>query len=205
VKASQASSPGRSFTADDILVAATEEFATSGYRGTNLNNVADRLGVTRQALYYYYPRKHDMLQAIMSTYFDGLEGKVDEASASTDDPAERFMQMLRAHFEWIAAQPTRTAVFMQEGINLPLADRDSIMQRRVRHQKKFVTAYRAAVEAGAFAPLPEGLMVSILLGAANWSYRWFNVNGKLTPARYADFATKLLRDGFRMDQGQVNR
>ncbi len=196
VKRLQAST-SRPLTQQDILQAAVEEFAARGYRGTNLINVAERLGVTRQALYYYFPRKHDMLKAIMFEYFDGLEQSVVDAAEGTDDPDDRFIKMLAAHFDWVAAHTVETTVFMQEAGNLLRQDQEKIMHRRLRHQERFSSTFETAVKANKFRDLPPGLVVSTLLGAGNWSYRWFKPKGgRLTATQYAAFATALLRDGF---------
>jgi TetR/AcrR family transcriptional regulator, cholesterol catabolism regulator len=197
--------PGRPLNQADILQAAVEAFATRGYRGTNLINVAERLGVTRQALYYYFPRKHDMLKAIMFGYFDGLEKQVGEAADNASDPGDRFLRMLAAHFTFVASKPVETTVFMHEAGNLPKDERDDITRRRVRHQKRFLHAYEEAANAGEFIPDSPGLVVSTLLGAANWSYRWFKpTGGRLTAAQYAAFAINFLKNGFGRDSTQGN-
>jgi AcrR family transcriptional regulator len=192
----QVENNGRAISIQDILHAAMEEFAARGYRGTNLIHVSDRLGVTRQALYYYFPRKQDMLQAIISRYFDGLESGVEEAAATIEEPEKRFVAMLEAHFSWVASNPTATSVVMHEELILPEAMGAPIQRRRIRQQNRFVEAYNDAVEAREFAPLPANLVVSTLIGAGSWAYRWFKTDGGLTPQQYAEFATQLLRDGF---------
>ncbi|MCW3003144.1 MAG: regulatory protein TetR, partial [Conexibacter sp.] len=57
----------------DILDAAAVLFADLGYRATNLEHVARRLGVTRQALYYYFPKKHDILLALFDRVMSRFE------------------------------------------------------------------------------------------------------------------------------------
>ena len=40
---------------------ATELFIEQGYEGTSLREIADRLGITKAALYYHFPSKDDIL------------------------------------------------------------------------------------------------------------------------------------------------
>ena len=35
-----------------------------------------------------------------------------------------------------------------------------------------------------------------ILGAANWSYQWFNPNGTLTEREVAEFFVEMILDGF---------
>jgi AcrR family transcriptional regulator len=47
-----------------ILVAASLLFVEKGFGGTNINDIADAVGMTRTALYYYFPSKESMLEAL---------------------------------------------------------------------------------------------------------------------------------------------
>jgi AcrR family transcriptional regulator len=51
-------------TRDRILAVTAEQMAQRGFRGTNLNDVATQLGVTKQALYYHFANNHAILSAI---------------------------------------------------------------------------------------------------------------------------------------------
>src|SRR5262245_18903 len=47
-----------------ILDAASKLFIEKGFGGTNMNDIADTLGVTRTAVYYYFPSKESLLEAL---------------------------------------------------------------------------------------------------------------------------------------------
>jgi len=51
----------RSQTRERILDVALELFNEQGYEKTSLREIADRLGVTKAALYYHFERKEDIL------------------------------------------------------------------------------------------------------------------------------------------------
>jgi AcrR family transcriptional regulator len=52
---------GRGVTKDRILAVALELFNEQGYEKTSLREIAERLGVTKAALYYHFERKEDIL------------------------------------------------------------------------------------------------------------------------------------------------
>jgi AcrR family transcriptional regulator len=70
-----------------ILDAAARMFAERGYAATAMQDLAAELKLTRAALYYHYPAKGDILQAI-------IDAETARFAATLDD---------------IAALPTRTA------------------------------------------------------------------------------------------------
>src|ERR1700689_4807307 len=51
----------RGSTRERILDVALELFSEQGYEQTSLREIADRLGVTKAALYYHFERKEDIL------------------------------------------------------------------------------------------------------------------------------------------------
>jgi AcrR family transcriptional regulator len=60
-----------------IVDVALELFAEHGYEKTSLREIADRLGVTKAALYYHFRTKEDILAGIV----DSMSAPLDEALA----------------------------------------------------------------------------------------------------------------------------
>ena len=51
---------GEKNTKERILDEALKLFAQSGYMGTSMNDIADRMGVTKAALYKHYKSKQEI-------------------------------------------------------------------------------------------------------------------------------------------------
>jgi AcrR family transcriptional regulator len=77
-----------------ILDTALELFSEHGFEGTTLQQIADRLGFTKAALYYHFPSKDDLLEALLRPAISDLERLLDAHEGSPDSPAHRrqFMQ-----------------------------------------------------------------------------------------------------------------
>ena len=52
-------------TKEKILEEALKLFAQSGYIGTSMNDIASKLGVTKDALYKHYKSKQEILDSII--------------------------------------------------------------------------------------------------------------------------------------------
>jgi AcrR family transcriptional regulator len=64
-------------TRERILEAARELFAERGYAGTSIRDIAERLDMTKAALYYHFPGKQDVLAALVEPWLleiDALAG-----------------------------------------------------------------------------------------------------------------------------------
>ena len=87
-------------TKDRILEEALILFATNGYHGSNLRDLAARLGLTKSALYKHYASKEDIWNALIEKlenyyheHFGSLE-KLPEAPKSCDELLTLTMRMV---------------------------------------------------------------------------------------------------------------
>ena len=58
-----------------IIEAAFSLFLDKGYHGTTMDEIAERLGVTKPALYQYFPSKEDLFAAVAERSRQELMGK----------------------------------------------------------------------------------------------------------------------------------
>ena len=63
----------RGNTRQRIQDVALELFAEQGYEKTSLREIADRLGVTKAALYYHFRTKEDILAGIVARISEPIE------------------------------------------------------------------------------------------------------------------------------------
>jgi AcrR family transcriptional regulator len=61
-------------TREDIRAVALELFAGNGFEQTSLRQIAERLGITKAALYYHFPSKDELLAELAQPLIDDLEG-----------------------------------------------------------------------------------------------------------------------------------
>ena len=76
--ASTGSTP-RTDTRSRVQKVALELFAEQGYEKTSLREIAERLGVTKAALYYHFKSKEDIVHSFTDDYFTELDALVDWA------------------------------------------------------------------------------------------------------------------------------
>ncbi|MFE9202461.1 TetR/AcrR family transcriptional regulator [Micromonospora sp. NPDC007230] len=74
---------------EQILAAATEAFARSGFAATGLDEIATEAGITRVILYRHFDSKTDLYQAVLDRMCARLDAHVEEpvggfTDASTD-------------------------------------------------------------------------------------------------------------------------
>src|SRR5579875_3852843 len=74
-------------TRERILDVAQDLFTRHGYDKTSLRDIAERLQITKAALYYYFGRKEDILVELHRRLHQLGVGVIEELEAAPDGPA----------------------------------------------------------------------------------------------------------------------
>ncbi|MGW4768447.1 TetR/AcrR family transcriptional regulator [Nocardia sp. NPDC004278] len=76
----------RSDTRERIRSVAMELFSERGYEKTSLREIADRLGVTKAALYYHFRTKEDIVASLSDDLRRGIDDIVTWAESTPSGP-----------------------------------------------------------------------------------------------------------------------
>ena len=94
----------RAATRAALLAAARELFATKGFAGAGREEIVERAGVTRGAMYHHFSSKEDLFRAVYEEVETEVMSHVADASMVTTDPKESLRLGARAWLEY-AAEP----------------------------------------------------------------------------------------------------
>jgi len=96
-----------------ILQAAEEEFALNGYKGATIQGIAERAGLPKSNVLYYFSNKKRMYSAM----FDDILGrwnKVFSDISPEDDPAQALDSFIRTKVEMSRRYPLASRLFAME-------------------------------------------------------------------------------------------
>jgi AcrR family transcriptional regulator len=140
-----------------ILDAAVRCFARRGYYETTIEDLVTETGLSRGALYLYYPSKEAMYLAISEQWGCGLEGAIRARLIPDQTPASILEIIILVTGEHVQAQADACRILM-EGWHLA-HHIPALAERRARQQAQSVVALsqllRAGIEAGEFRPEME--------------------------------------------------
>jgi AcrR family transcriptional regulator len=92
-----------------IKEAAWQQIAEKGAAALSLRAIARALGITAPAIYNYYPRRDDLVTALILEAFNSLANMLLQADQTCDpfDFAERITQAGYAYRQWALTYPQR--------------------------------------------------------------------------------------------------
>jgi len=134
-----------------IVKAAAELFGERGYEAVSLEDVAERLDVTKGLLYYYFASKDDLATAAIETLGNEWTARLQELSDALDGPpAVRLRALIREHLT-IAVRdyPAALRLFL-EPRSWPPPQAARIKDLRRRHDRVFRSVVEDGVAAAEF-------------------------------------------------------
>lgn len=78
---------------DQVLEAATHEFAVHGYHGASTAAIAQRAGISQPYIYALFPNKRELFLAATARMVETLRTAFLEAARGIEDPQERLHAM----------------------------------------------------------------------------------------------------------------
>lgn len=180
---------------ETIVERAAELFATRGFQGASVSDLAAACNTSKSLFYHYYPSKEDVLYAVMASHIDALVEAADEVEAAPGEPAQRLDRLVHAFMRLYVGAASRHKVLLNELDNLPAARRAEI----VRKQRRLIALVEQLL-AELHPPLRQDAAraraaAMLLFGMINWTHTWFSPKGPLSADALADMSLDLLRGG----------
>lgn len=177
----------------EILAAAARLFRERGLHGTGMRDIAAALDMTAGNLYYYFGSKQELLAFCQESALDELLVLARDAGEAAERTDTRLFRLLAGHVRVLnESHPGSLAHLEIEALAPP--DRSRMLSRRKRYERAYRELIEAGIEAGVFRPADARLATLALLGAVNWTVKWFDSGGrKSVDAVGAEFAELLVR------------
>jgi AcrR family transcriptional regulator len=83
----------------DIIDTARELFKKSGFKKTTMGDIARSMGKAKSSLYYYYPSKEDIFEAVIYAEMDELLDQIHLAIAKATTSKEKLTAYCRCRLE----------------------------------------------------------------------------------------------------------
>ena len=187
-------------TRSDIHEAALTLFATRGYYGTSLKDVAHAVGLRAPSLYNHIEAKSDLLVEIVSETLAHVGAELEEAIAAHVDLHDRLYAATYVYALRHATHRREALVVNQDARHLPEHDLNRAQSLRRVQERQFRQIISDGVDSSVF-DVPSAKLASFAIREMCVSAaRWFHEGGDFTAEDVArNFATQAVR----MVQGPI--
>jgi len=180
----------------EVLDAAVAVFSEQGYRAASMADIAARLGMGKASLYHYFGSKEEVL---IELYEEVLRENVIAARRIAEGAGgalELLTEMVADRVAYTCRNQDLLRVFFEEEAELPARQRARLISVRHEYEETLLGVVAAGEAAGELRlPTNPVIFVNTLLGAANWTYKWYSPAGDLSPEQLGDEIAGALLNG----------
>jgi len=161
---------------EEILRHATALFDRKGYANTSLDDVAQAVGIKREALYYYYRSRTEILIAIIGPQTSGLVDGLRDVLGKDLPAREKLHLAIRNHLQRFDRHCLEMTIFLRDGV-MGTNEELHLAMRRVwkDYEAMWTRLIDEGKASGELADLGDSKMIAFgIQGMCNWLARWYN-------------------------------
>lgn len=172
-----------------ILQAATRVFATSGYHGARVSEVAREAGIADGTIYLYFRSKQELLVALFERGFRGFLEDLDRKLAGNLDPIAQVRALCAHHLGHLGSDFDLAVVTQVE-----LRHSDPELRVAIgRIVRPYFDRIEAVVRDGAFDPVEVKIARRMIFGTLDEHVTaWVRSGGRFDLAALAPQVSELL-------------
>ena len=177
-----------------IIREAAKVFNRRGSHGTTLDDVAERLGVTKTALYRYVRNKNDLLYACHEEAMEIARECMDRGEAEGRTGLEKIQIGMKDYLrEMIGAMGVPVLILEENALTGDDATR--IIALRDAFEQRMRRLVEEGIRDGSILPVNPKLAMFMLLGAVHWVTKWYHPDGPWTADDVADALIEMATRG----------
>ena len=165
-----------------IVDAARRLFYEKGYERTTLDDIADRLEVTKQFIYSYYKNKTEILHEISMQCIRECLRAQSRILASKLSIPEKLARIAEEVAQVIITYQAHTIIYLREEMNLDAEIARTIREERNEFDHRTMKLLKEGMKTGVFRVVDERITARCIGGVLVWCALWYRDLGVLAPA-----------------------
>jgi AcrR family transcriptional regulator len=207
----RAARPGRrgrpGYDQESLLAVAVEVFNDRGYDGTSMEDLSQRLGISKSSIYYHVDSKEDLLALALDRALDGLFTVADEVRAGHSPAIERLEQLVRGSVAILAERLPYVTLLLRARGNTGTERR--ALARRREFDQMVADLVKEAERDGDIRPdVDPAITARLLFGLVNSLVEWYrperhDAGATADAAGLADAVCAVAFDGLRVRRAEA--
>jgi TetR/AcrR family transcriptional regulator, cholesterol catabolism regulator len=180
-----------------ILYEAAKLFASKGYDGTSVQDIAGAVGISKASLYHFFTDKGEIHSTVVTMSVARLNELVKEKLANCRTASEKVEGFARAHAQHISEN---TPLYFASALGYnELTDPEvkaKVQRMRDGYEETLRMIIREGIDTGEFRELDVKLAARAVISCLNWMARWWRPDGPDPAEKIASDYVQLIIRGF---------
>ena len=182
------------YAREDVIQIAVEEFNARGYEATSMGTLAERLGLSKSAIYHHISSKEEILVEATDKALAELKAVMDAALAESDDPLEQLRLLVAGTTRVLCEFPAYVRLLLRLRGNTEV-EREIMARRRLLTRALVDVVDRAQAEGSLRSDLEAGVVARLIFGMINSIVEWYRPDGKYAPEDLAGLTPQMIFEG----------
>ena len=171
----------------EILEGASRVFRERGLHATGMRDIAAELDMHVGNLYYYFRNKQDLLAFCQQDALDGLLSRARTVRKEELRADTQLFKLIYAHVYLLNYElPASLAHLEIEALEPEV--RQPVLRQRDEYERLLRETVDEGIQSGLFRQTDPKVATLAILGAVNWTVKWFRPGG---PAKIAEIARQF--------------
>lgn len=101
----------------DILDAACDEFALLGLGGARMDRIAERAGVNKRLIYYYFDSKESLFRAVLERSYEHIRSEEQKLNLTQVEPIEGIRRLISFTWNYYLEHPEFLTLLNSENLH----------------------------------------------------------------------------------------
>ena len=174
-----------------VMQAALQMFLQRGYAGTSMKALAQELGISAPALYWYFPSKDELYTSVIEEAMEDFVTYV-RRSITEEHPVLKLGQMVRAHVTWQLQQSDAARAFdltmstKALTCDIPAERLEPIVKMEREYVNEFREVLSDGQQRGVMAVDDVKITAFAIVTLCEYVHTWFNTGGEMSVAAVAN-------------------
>jgi AcrR family transcriptional regulator len=183
---------------ESVLRAAVEVFNERGYDGSSMEDLSQRLGIAKSAIYHHVSGKEELLRLALDRALDGWSEAAERARALDAPAIVRLEMLVRGTVAVLESRLPYVTLLLRVRGNTA-AERAALDRRRSFDALVASLVEEAERDGDIRADVDPKITARLLFGMVNSLVEWYRPPGRTgAPASLADAVCAIAFDGLRV-------
>lgn len=165
-----------------------------GYFETSLEDIAAEAGISKGALYHYFPSKTALLYFILKRFGDRLLLDLEEELDRIDDDFYRIRYIIFRHIALSVEYKAEAKALINAKYSLP-KKYFKVVTGQEKKYYRIVEGVLSRVLAGRFNEGQINAITFSMFGMCNWIYTWYDSKGAVSPEELSQIIYDIFVSG----------